>query len=86
MAIGLIAALADAGRAVPGEVSVVGFDDVPEAAFVRPALTTVHQDFELVGRRAVEALLAQLGTGADAGAGVIAPDLVIRSSTAAPVG
>jgi DNA-binding LacI/PurR family transcriptional regulator len=60
MAIGLMAALADAGRAVPHDVAVVGFDDVPEAAYVRPALTTVHQDFELVGRRAVEVLLARL--------------------------
>lgn len=85
MAIGLLAALADAGRAVPGEVSIVGFDDVPEAPFVRPALTTVHQDFALVGRRAVESLLAQLDA-ADAGVAspVIAPHLVVRGSTAAP--
>ncbi|MFT4029477.1 MAG: LacI family DNA-binding transcriptional regulator [Protaetiibacter sp.] len=88
MAIGLIAALADAGRSVPGEVSVVGFDDIPEAAFVRPALTTVHQDFELVGRRAVEVLIAQLVSAAPAASApaltVIPPRLVIRASTAAP--
>jgi DNA-binding LacI/PurR family transcriptional regulator len=91
MAIGLMAALADAGRAVPGEVAVVGFDDVPEAAYVRPALTTVHQDFELVGRRAVEVLLARLsteegdpdaGAGARATADVIPPRLIVRASTA----
>lgn len=84
MAIGLMAALADAGRRVPEELSVVGFDDVPEAPFVRPALTTVHQDFELVGRRAVESVLAQLGA-ADAAvlppSAVVAPRLVIRSSS-----
>jgi DNA-binding LacI/PurR family transcriptional regulator len=94
MAIGLMAALADAGRVVPDEVAVVGFDDVPEAAYVRPALTTVHQDFELVGRRAVEVLLAQLrddeaepgieGEGPDAVADVIPPRLVVRASTAPP--
>jgi len=86
MAIGLLAALADAGRAVPGDVSVVGFDDIPEAAFVRPALTTVHQDFAVIGRRAVEALLAQLapeGEATDADAR-IPPRLVVRGSTAAP--
>ena len=86
MAIGLLAALADAGRAVPGDVSVVGFDDIPEAAFVRPALTTVHQDFAVIGRRAVEALLAQLapeGEVRDADA-PIPPRLVVRGSTAAP--
>jgi DNA-binding LacI/PurR family transcriptional regulator len=86
MAIGLMAALADAGRAVPGEVAVVGFDDVPEAAYVRPALTTVHQDFELVGRRAVEVLLARLrddeAEGAGESADVIPPRLIVRASTA----
>jgi len=88
MAIGLIAALADAGRAVPGDVSVVGFDDVPEAAFVRPALTTVHQDFALVGRRAVEAVLAELAPDAaeapEPGTASVTPTLVVRASTAAP--
>lgn len=89
MAIGLLAALADAGRAVPAEVSVVGFDDVPEAAYVRPALTTVHQDFALVGRHAVETLIAQLGAdveGATADAGILPPRLVVRASTAPPAG
>ncbi|AYF99397.1 LacI family transcriptional regulator [Protaetiibacter intestinalis] len=87
MAIGLMAALADAGRAVPGDVSVVGFDDIPEAAYLRPALTTVYQDFELVGRRAVESLLAQLGAAApDATipSATIPPRLVVRASTAPP--
>lgn len=97
MAIGLMAALADAGRQVPGDVSVVGFDDVPEAPFLRPALTTVHQDFALVGRRAVEALLAELApasaasaaaasaaSAADEPSAVIPPRLVVRASTAAP--
>ncbi|MFT4285046.1 MAG: substrate-binding domain-containing protein, partial [Protaetiibacter sp.] len=92
MAIGLIAALADAGRAVPGEVSVVGFDDIPEAAFVRPALTTVHQDFELVGRRAVESLIEQLsgraqpadGAPVPRSARLVEPRLELRGSTATP--
>ena len=43
----------------PASVSVVGFDDIPESAYFRPALTTVHQDFELVGRRVVEVLAAR---------------------------
>ncbi len=85
MAIGLLAALADARRPVPEHVSVVGFDDVPEAPFVRPALTTVHQDFALIGRRAVDALLAQLTPeGAAEVAAVIPPRLVVRGSTAPP--
>ncbi|TPX00948.1 LacI family transcriptional regulator, partial [Schumannella luteola] len=60
-------------------------------AYVRPALTTVHQDFELVGRRAVEELLARLApegaaaaAPAAAASAVIPPRLVVRASTAAP--
>jgi len=91
MAIGLMAALADAGRAVPHDIAVVGFDDVPEAAYVRPALTTVHQDFELVGRRAVEVLLARLaaedagesGRSEESGAEAEGPDAVAGAPDAA---
>ena len=52
MAMGLIAALREAGRAVPGDISVVGFDDLPESAYLAPPLTTVRQDFAELGRRA----------------------------------
>ena len=45
---------------MPGDVSVVGFDDIPEAAHFRPPLTTVRQDFAEIGRRAVALLLAEL--------------------------
>lgn len=58
IALGLISALREAGRAVPEEVSVVGYDDLPESAFYDPPLTTVHQDFLALGERAY-ALLAQ---------------------------
>ncbi|MFI0448891.1 LacI family DNA-binding transcriptional regulator [Actinomadura sp. 6N118] len=60
MALGLQRALQAAGRPVPDEVSVVGFDDVPESGYLIPPLTTVHQDFREVGRRAVQLLLEQL--------------------------
>ena len=45
---------------MPGDVSVVGFDDIPEAAYLIPPLTTVRQDFTAVGRRAIEILQAAL--------------------------
>jgi DNA-binding LacI/PurR family transcriptional regulator len=57
MAIGALRALDEAGRRVPWDVSVVGFDDMPEAEFFKPPLTTVHQDFTEAGRRAVHLLL-----------------------------
>ncbi len=60
MALGFIHAAMELGRTVPGDLSVVGFDDIPESAHFVPPLTTVRQDFDLIGRRAVELLLAAL--------------------------
>lgn len=60
MALGLIAAFHERGIKLPDEVSIVGFDDVPEASFYTPSLTTVHQDFTTLGRRVLEAALAIL--------------------------
>src|SRR5215212_4922334 len=57
MAIGVLRALFEHGRRVPGDVSVVGFDDVPEAGFFIPPLTTVRQDFDEMGRHGVRVLL-----------------------------
>ena len=51
---------AERGRGVPVDVSVVGFDDIPEAAFFLPPLTTVRQDFGELGRRAVHLLLDRI--------------------------
>lgn len=50
IAIGVTRALREAGRAIPAEVSVIGFDDIPIAEFLTPALTTVRQDFAQLGR------------------------------------
>ncbi len=50
----------EAGRDVPGEVSIVGFDDIPEAQFFTPPLTTVHQDFNEVGRQSLLLLLEEI--------------------------
>ena len=86
MAVGLIRAMTEAGRPVPGDVSVVGFDDVAEAGYFLPPLTTVHQDFEEVGRRCVSLLLQQI-EGDQHIAGSVAsvdPRLIVRASTAPP--
>ncbi len=83
MALGLMVALCEAGLEVPEDVSVVGFDDVPEAPFFTPPLTTVRQDFTELGRRGVELVLAQLA-GEDSLPDQVAPQLVVRASTAPP--
>ncbi|GLU46338.1 LacI family transcriptional regulator [Nocardiopsis ansamitocini] len=60
MALGVLRALAEAGRRVPEDVSVAGFDDIPEAEFFTPPLTTVFQDFAEVGRRSINLLLDRI--------------------------
>jgi DNA-binding LacI/PurR family transcriptional regulator len=85
MAMGLLRALHELGRTVPGDVSVVGFDDMAEAAHFWPPLTTVRQSFADVGRRAVDALLAEIVSGEREVVSVKVPTtLVPRSSTAPP--
>jgi DNA-binding LacI/PurR family transcriptional regulator len=60
MAIGALSILRRAGRRVPDDVAVVGFDDIDEAAITEPALTTVHQPAYEMGQRLAELLLAQI--------------------------
>jgi len=81
MALGFIHACRELGLDVPGDISVVGFDDIPEAAHFYPPLTTVRQNFAEVGRRAVAFLLAELGGAAHGNHEPIAPELVVRDST-----
>jgi DNA-binding LacI/PurR family transcriptional regulator len=82
MALGLLRALHEAGREVPGELSVVGFDDIPEAAYFQPPLTTVRQDFIEVGRRSLRLLLRTIETGQRAEEGsLVPPELIVRGST-----
>ncbi|HWG63957.1 MAG TPA: LacI family DNA-binding transcriptional regulator [Streptosporangiaceae bacterium] len=57
MALGMLRALAEGGRRVPEDISVVGFDDIPESAYFLPPLTTVRQDFGELGSRALAALV-----------------------------
>lgn len=83
MALGALRGLADAGREVPRDISVVGFDDVADAAQYRPPLTTVRQDFDALGGAAVDALVQAIGGGRP-DAVVLAPILIERASTAPP--
>jgi DNA-binding LacI/PurR family transcriptional regulator len=81
MALGLMRAADELGCDVPSDLSVVGFDDMPEAAYFRPPLTTIRQDFAELGRRSVELLLRKL-TGTAAYQLSMEPVLVVRASTA----
>jgi DNA-binding LacI/PurR family transcriptional regulator len=84
MALGVMRGLVVAGRVVPDEVSVVGFDDIPETAYYSPPLTTVRQDFDSLGREALAAVLAVLRDEVDGEAVRRIPGLVVRESTAPP--
>ena len=87
MALGLLRALHERGRRVPDDVSVVGFDDMEEAAHFWPPLTTIHQSFDQVGRRSVEALIKEIQSGVHEHQEVLVPtELVLRASTSAPRG
>ena len=83
MALGAMRALKSNGLSVPGDVSVVGYDNMPEAAFFNPSLTTVTHDFETAGRTCLEFLLRRIrNPQAPAEQLVIKPELVCRESTA----
>ncbi len=83
LALGILRALWERGLDVPGDVSVVGFDDVAGAAYFVPPLTTVRQPFGTLGARCVAMVLAALA-GQSVPTERIAPELVVRSSTAPP--
>jgi len=78
MALGLLHALHEAGISVPGEVSVVGFDDIPEAAYFQPALSTIWLDFDAVGRCCATTLLGMIGGSKDQAKPVPLPPPVLR--------
>ncbi|MFF4623235.1 LacI family DNA-binding transcriptional regulator [Nonomuraea jabiensis] len=92
MAIGVLRALAEAGRAVPDEVSVVGMDDIPAAAYLSPPLTTIRQDFEAIARHGLALLAAEIERSPGKPAEPAEPGeadglpahLVVRRSTAPP--
>jgi LacI family transcriptional regulator len=85
MALGLLHAMHELGLRCPDDVSVVGFDDCPEAEFFSPSLTTVRQDFDELGRLGVRLLLDLVEGGAVSTPRlVLEPQLIVRRSSAAP--
>lgn len=82
MALGAIRALSELGANVPHDVSVVGFDNIPESAYFHPPLTTVQQDFTALGRQSAEYLIALIENPEESlHQRVLYPELVAREST-----
>ncbi len=84
MALGLMHAMHERGIGCPDPISLVGFDDIPEAAYFSPGLTTVRQDFGEIGRRSVELLVAMIEGTEVPEFQILQPELIIRGSTAPP--
>jgi DNA-binding LacI/PurR family transcriptional regulator len=81
LAIGVMRAMHEAGRAIPQDVSIAGFGDIPAAEFMIPALTTVRQDFARLGRASFATLLRLLDPGVPEPARWPEAELIIRDST-----
>ena len=82
---GALLALHEAGIDVPGEVSVVGFDNMPESRFFNPPLTTATSDFDVMARESLDILFARIrGTPGAVLRRVFRPGLVVRKSTGPP--
>lgn len=87
MAFGAAEAAREHGLRIPHDISIIGFDDIPQAAHVYPPLTTVRQPLEAMGRAGARILLQQIGQVADAPTRVVLQtELVIRQSCRAPCG
>jgi DNA-binding LacI/PurR family transcriptional regulator len=85
MALGVLRAMQELGRRIPAEVSVVGFDDIPEAPYFLPPLTTVRQDFDQMGSHGVRLLLRLVDSSRPvATAEALRPELIVRASTGVP--
>lgn len=86
MALGAILALAESGFRVPDDISVTGVDDIPEAAYFMPPLTTIRVDFAAQGRAAVHELLGQINRTTHLPGDVLASELISRRSTGRAAG
>ena len=84
IALGLLHAFADRGISVPADVSIIGYDDIPHAAYWSPPLTTMRQDFAQLGERALQLLIDAIEGRKMPAAETIVPELVERSSTSPP--
>ena len=85
MAMGAMDAIRSRGLRIPEDISIIGFDDIPQAAMVRPALTTVRQPLEEMGRLATQLLIDQLkNPEKEIGRIELPTQLIVRDSTSSP--
>ena len=84
VALGIMRAMAEHGREIPGNVSLVGFDDVPESGYFHPSLTTIRQEFAEFGREALQLLLEQLKNGARSTNSVLVEPALVERRTVGP--
>jgi DNA-binding LacI/PurR family transcriptional regulator len=77
-------AVHEAGRRIPEDLSIVGFDDTPEAPYFLPPLTTLHQNFSALGQQGVAMLLEVIKGCEQPLHEPITPALMVRASTAPP--
>lgn len=80
LAVGAMMAIREHGLSVPGDISIVGFDDIEMAKFLTPALTTVRQNTYLLGSRAADMLIYSIEEGANSQSDMISVELVVRDS------
>ncbi|TPG18513.1 hypothetical protein EAH87_10395 [Sphingomonas koreensis] len=80
IAIGAMRALEDAGRRIPDDVALIGFDDIPAASLSRPPLTTIAQDYRRAGETLVDTLIARIG-GKPTDTMLLPPHLIVRRSS-----
>lgn len=84
MALGVLRAIQESGRRIPDDVSVVGFDDVPDAAYFSPPLTTIRQDFAALGERAFQLVLDVIEGRGVSKSLILPTELVVRASSGPP--
>ncbi|WP_342315274.1 LacI family DNA-binding transcriptional regulator [Lysobacter sp. FW306-1B-D06B] len=84
MALGCLFAFAQAGVNVPGDIAVAGFDDIPLARYVHPALTTIRVNIAELGARAARLLIAQVAGDAASESSVLSTELIVRESSGSP--
>jgi len=78
-------ALRQQGYSIPQDISVVGFDNMPESAYFEPPLTTIYQDFDMLGKQGVEYLIERINAPElMVTQHLIQPHLIVRDSTASP--